>query len=286
AVSGGKVYVGKSSHLDTPCVRGAVLALDAGSGADLWRFDILPERICGTDTRRACTSDADCPGTSCVPFLVCRSGSGAQDQAQLCASDADCTAPATCQRPLGGGVTSSPAVDEAAGTVYVSVGDCVGSGATGFPESLLALDAETGALHWVFQPIPPGDLSDLDFVASPNLFSATVGGTTRRLVGAGNKDGTYYAVDRDTGELVWQQKVVAGGVLGGSTPRGGGAPGPICGGPFPGPPFEFALGTSDGTVAWQCPAAECGVFSFGPPGIAGGVVFLGDSAGMLRAFDA
>src|SRR5262249_31151051 len=90
----------------------------------------------------------------------------------------------------------------------------------------------------------------------------------------------------DTGELVWQQKVVAGGVLGGFNASTGVALGRIYAGTFTGPPFEFALGTSDGTVAWQCPAAECGVFSFGPPAIAGGVVFLGDSAGMLRAFDA
>jgi polyvinyl alcohol dehydrogenase (cytochrome) len=263
-----------------------VHALDAASGAELWRFDILAERICGTDTRHACTTDADCPGTSCVPFLVCRSGSGEQDQDQLCASDADCTAPATCQRPLGGGVSSSPAIDESTGTVYASVGDCVGSGATGFTESLLALDAGTGTLRWVFQPIAAGDLGDLDFVASPNLFSADVGGTTRRLVGAGNKDGTYYAVDRDTGELVWQRHVVDGGILGGFNASTGVALGRIYAGTFTGPPFEFALGTSDGSVAWQCPAGECDAFSFGPPGIAGGVVFIGDSAGMLRAFDA
>jgi polyvinyl alcohol dehydrogenase (cytochrome) len=286
AVSGGKVYVGKSSHLDFPCVRGDVRALDAGTGAEIWRFDILPEQICGTDTRHACTTDADCSGTSCVPFLVCRSGSGGQDQSQLCATDSDCTAPATCQRPLGGGVTSSPAIDEATGAVYVSVGDCVGSGATGFTESILALDAATGALRWVFQPIPPGDLSDLDFVASPNLFTADIGGTTRRLVGAGNKDGIYYAVDRDTGALVWQKMAVAGGILGGFNASTGVALGRIYAGTFTGPPFEFALGTSDGSVAWQCPSTECGVFSFGPAGIAGGVVFIGDSAGMLRAFDA
>jgi polyvinyl alcohol dehydrogenase (cytochrome) len=286
AVSAGMVYVGKSSHLDNPCVRGAVVALDAGSGDEVWRFDILPERICGTDTRHPCVIDTDCPATSCVPFLVCRSGSGEQDQSQLCSSDIDCTPPATCQRPLGGGVTSSLAVDAAAGAVYASVGDCVGSGATGFTESIIALDAQTGALRWVFQPIPPGDLADLDFVASTNLFSATVGGVTRRLVGAGNKDGTYYAVDQDTGALVWQQAVVPPGFLGGFNASTGVALGHIYAGTFTGPPFEFALGTSDGAVAWQCPGTECGGPSFGPAGIAGGVVFLGDAAGMLRAFDA
>ena len=64
------------------------------------------------------------------------------------------------------------------------------------------------------------------------------------------------------------------------------AAGNICGGTFTGPPFEFALAASDGSLAWQCPGTECGAFSFGPPGIAPGVVFIGDGAGKLRAFDA
>jgi len=286
AVFDGKVYVGKSSHLDNPCVRGAVVALDADTGNEIWRFEPLPERICGTDTRHPCTTDAECSGSACGAFLVCRSGSGEQAQSQLCTTNADCTAPATCQRPLGGGVTSSLAIDPAQGAVYVSVGDCVGSGSTGFAESLVALDAQTGAVRWTFSPVPPGNFRDLDFVASPNLFSATVGTSLRRLVGAGNKNGVYYAVDQDTGAPVWQQMVVPGGILGGFNASTGVAAGHIYGGTFTGPPFEFALVTSDGSLAWECPETECSDFSFGPPGIVPEVVFLGDGAGLLRAFDA
>lgn len=287
AVFDGKVYVGKSSHLDNPCVRGAVVALDATTGQEAWRFEALPARICGSDTRRPCTTDADCAGGSaCGAFLVCRSGNGEQAQSRLCTSDADCTAPATCQRPLGGGVTSSAALDPAKGAVYASIGDCVGSGATGFAESIVALDAQTGAVRWSFEPLPPGDLADLDFVASPNVFSATVGTTPRNLVGAGSKDGTYYAVDQDTGAPVWQRTIVPGGFLGGFNASTGVANGDVYGGTFTGPPFEFALSASDGSTAWQCPGSECGSFSFGPPAIAPGVVFLGDGTGKLRAFDA
>src|SRR4029450_1205609 len=136
-------------------------------------------------------------------------------------SDADCTAPATCQQPLGGGVTSSAAVDAGRGAVYVAVGDCVGSGATGFSESLVALDAETGALRWAFAPIASGDLADLDSIASPNVFSAAIGTPPTPVVGVGNKNGVYYAVDQDTGALVWQQPVVPGGDLGGVEAREG-----------------------------------------------------------------
>src|SRR5262249_43356744 len=145
-----------------------------------------------------------CPASQCVPLLVCRTGTGPQTQSQLCASDADCTAPATCQQPLGGGVVSSPSVDVRRRVVYVASGDCVHAGATGLANSIIALDADTGALRWSFHPLPPSDLRDFDFIASPNVFTATMGGVTRRLVGAGSKNGTYYAVDQDTGALVWQ----------------------------------------------------------------------------------
>ena len=286
AVFHGKVYVGKASHLDAPCVRGAVIALDATTGTEVWRFDPLPERICALDTQKPCGTDTDCAAGRCVPFLVCRSGAGEQTQSQLCAANADCTAPATCQPPLGGGVSSSPAIDEGKGAVYVSIGDCVGSGNTGFAESLVALDAETGTLRWAFTPIATGNLQDLDFVASPNVFTAPEGATTRRVVGAGNKNGVYYAVDQDTGALVWRQSVVPAGLLGGFNASTGVAFGTIYAGTYTGPPFIFALGTTNGTVAWQCPTTECNTFSFGPPGIAAGVVFVGDSAGQLRAFDA
>jgi outer membrane protein assembly factor BamB len=161
----------------------------------------------------------------------------------------------------------------------------VGSGATGFAESLIALDADTGALRWAFTPIPAGDLQDLDFVASPNVIGIPAG-TTQSLVGAGNKDGTYYAVDQDTGDLVWQRAAVPGGALGGFNASTGVAFGNIYAGTFTGPPFQFALATANGTVSWQCPSTECGLFSFGPPGIAAGVAFIGDANGILRAFDA
>src|SRR5213080_3430157 len=93
--------------------------------------------------------------------------------------------------------------------------------------------------------------------------------------GVGSKNGVYYAVDQDTGALVWQQAVVAGGEAGGFSPSTGVAFGKIYAATFTGPPYIFALDATNGAVAWQCPPTECNVFSFGPAGIAGGVFFVG-----------
>src|SRR2546422_786389 len=295
SVVGGVVYVGAWN--------GTMYALDAFSGQPLWTFNIndphaedrggfpgIQSSAAVVDGvvyfGAACTTDAECSGSSCVPFLVCRSGSGEQTQSQLCASDADCTPPASCQQPLGSGLTSSAAIDAGRGAVYVDFGDCIGAGNTGFSNSLVALDDETGALRWDLSPIPSGNLGDLDFISSPNVFTATIGTTPTPVVGVGSKNGVYYAVDQDTGALVWQQTVVAGGEAGGFSPSAGVAVGKIYAGTFTGPPYIFALDATNGAVAWQCPPTECNVFSFGPAGIAGGVYFVGDSSRQLRAFDA
>jgi polyvinyl alcohol dehydrogenase (cytochrome) len=285
AVLDGRVYVGKSSHLDFPCVAGTLSALDGATGGPVWRFDVLPDHVCSNDGQHACATDADCPGGTCIPFLVCRTTTFGEPQTQLCISDADCTPPKTCLPPKGGGVTSSPAVDASRRTVYVSTGDCVGFGAAGFANSILALDADTGALRWFFKAVPNGDLEDFDFIASPNLFDGPGG---RALVGAGNKSGIYYALDRDTGALVWQRLTTPAvpNLFGGFNASAGVAFGKIYAATFSGPPFIFALAAADGTTAWQCAGTDCGVFSFSPPGIADGVVLMGDSQGMLRAFDA
>ena len=61
-------------------------------------------------------------------------------------------------------------------------------------------------------PSPKGP--DYDFGQGPALFSATIGGQARDLLGAGQKSGVYWALDRDTGTVVWQTEVGPGSVLG------------------------------------------------------------------------
>ena len=103
--------------------------------------------------------------------------------------------------------------------------------------AILALDLVTGAIRWSFKALPydawntdcglpgfddtPGDNCpstvgpDYDFGQGPMLFKAKVGGRQTELVGAGEKSGDFWALDRDTGTTVWNTKVGPGGLTGG-----------------------------------------------------------------------
>jgi len=103
----------------------------------------------------------------------------------------------------GGGIWSSPSIDENAGVVYVATGnaDECPSGSTAPPQetepdaqAIVALNASDLTVVGAYQP--PGNNGDNDFGATPLLFDATIGSTTTRMVGAINKNGTYYALDR------------------------------------------------------------------------------------------
>ncbi len=107
-------------------------------------------------------------------------------------------------------------------------------------DSILALDLSTGALKWAFSALasdawnvdcgipgafpanpnpdtncPPGTGPDYDFGQAPLLFTARVDGKKTALVGAGEKSGDFWALNRDTGALVWNTQVGPGGLTGG-----------------------------------------------------------------------
>jgi polyvinyl alcohol dehydrogenase (cytochrome) len=138
--------------------------------------------------------------------------------------------------PVGGftGVaqwSSAPVIDRKRKQLYVTTGNnySIASGATGkesgnYVDAILALDIGTGAVKWV-QSLPEGGQDiwtyteqkgpDSDFGAGANLFTAVVHGTAMDLVGAGQKSGVYFAVDADSGAVVWKTQVGPGGHLGG-----------------------------------------------------------------------
>ena len=187
-----------------------------------------------------------------------------------------------------GDVWSSAAVDVGRRLVFVGTGNCVTSpaGWGRFTEAVVALDLDDGAVRWTYQPHEP-NRNDLDFAGAPNLFSSS----GRDLVGLGGKDGTYYALDRETGTLAWSTPVVTPGLIRpGSNFSTGGFIGPtavggglIAGGTaIGGAPYLHALDTTTGAVTWQQPIAAP---TYGAPAIGGGVIVIGGTDFTLRALE-
>lgn len=95
---------------------------------------------------------------------------------------------------VGGGVWTSPAVDTEHGKIFVTTGSAH-AWEDGDAFSIVRLNLDTFAIEdrWKL-PNDTGDYWDGDWGSSPTLFTDA---NTRLLVGAGQKDGGYYAFDRD-----------------------------------------------------------------------------------------
>jgi alcohol dehydrogenase (cytochrome c) len=165
----GVVYMGiAGSELG---VRGRVLAFDAVTGRELWRFHTIPMgKETGAETwKRAGTAKTG-----------------------------------------GGGVWGAMSLDVSTGELLVPTGNPwpdidIGyrPGNNLFTNSIVALDAQTGALKWWYQ-VSPADWMDLDLAAAP-VFYRTPG--ARDLLAIGGKDGYLTVIDRDTRQRVFRTPV-------------------------------------------------------------------------------
>jgi alcohol dehydrogenase (cytochrome c) len=78
----------------------------------------------------------------------------------------------------------------------------VGAGRAGdnlYTCSILALNADTGAIVWSFQA-SPHDTHDWDAVETPVLFDAEFNSTPRKLLAQASRNGYFFVLDRETGE--------------------------------------------------------------------------------------
>ena len=234
----GTVYMGVSAEygeLNDPevNVRGAVVALDAGTGEERWKTYMVPEGFSGA------------------------------------------------------AVWTTPAIDEATGRLFVGTGNAYQAPAHENTDSVLALDARSGNILDHYQATA-GDVwngtsnvaegPDHDFGASPNLIEGPDG---QALVGIGQKSGTYWALDRDTLEPVWNTLTgpgaQVGGIVGSTAYDGNQIYGPDT------PAGEsWALGR-DGSRKWV--SFDGGPLHFNPTSVANGVVYTADMSGSLTARD-
>ncbi len=306
-VADGKVFFGMDVN-DVEGGKGGFYALDAGDGRLAWFFDLESGQTCRPDPtddiRRydGYHSEADLglpPG-----FLVTRAG---------------CNHPRT---PNGcGNVWSSPAYDGKRGFLYFASSNCdtdtnpatlrPAPPMPPYDEAIVALDLD-GRPVWRWRPREI-DNADLAFGAVPNLFTAVIGGREREVVGVGNKDGTYYLLDRDGVNEVtdvawndpdpsqlpyWRTQVVPGGTAGGVIATAAvddaadriyfsTAPGSFASLGNPQRPTVHALDGGTGAVLWQNTAEPDADASFAPTSAIPGVVFVGSAtSGTLRSYDA
>jgi alcohol dehydrogenase (cytochrome c) len=166
---GGVVYMGISGSESG--ARGRVMAFDALTGRELWRFNTIPM------------------------------GKEVGAQTWLRAGTA---------KTGGGGVWGAMTLDVSSGELFVPVGNpwpdidkAYRPGANLFTDSIVVLDARTGALKWWHQGTPE-DWMDLDMVAPPVLYR--IEGARDYLV-FGGKDGYVTAVDRDTHAQIFRVPV-------------------------------------------------------------------------------
>ena len=68
--------------------------------------------------------------------------------------------------------------------------------------SMIALDADSGKLKWHYQ-YTPHDVHDWDSTQVPVLLDSTVNGKPRKLLLHANRNGFFYALDRQTGEFLF-----------------------------------------------------------------------------------
>ena len=287
----GKLYVpissleeGVATNSDYPCCtfRGSMMAYDAADGSHIWQTYTIGE-----------------------PVETGVNSAGAK-----------------MYGPSGVAIWNSPAIDVKRNRLYVATGDNYSTPATEYSDAIMAFDLDDGSIAWVYQAFPNdawngscaeyGDRAncpeedgpDYDFGAAVMIVSAGDGQDGKDLLLAGQKSGFVYALDPDTGKLVWEKQVGRGGIKGGV--HFGMAAGnglvyvPVSDSPdgrsydFPASPGVHAVDIATGEVLWSSasPMDTCGDLEFCTPGVSQAItatpelVIAGEIDGFVRIRDA
>ena len=199
-VHAGRVYVSVASFEENNAsaanyacctFRGSVIALDAASGAVIWKTYMIPQ----------------------LPLPTGHSPHGTPTYG-----------------PSGAGVWSPATIDIKRGLLYVTTGDAYSRPASKNSDAVVALRLESGEIAWSWQGTAddaytnacldddthPEILAacgpDLDFGSSA-ILRTRADGTDILL--AGQKSGVLHALNPDDGSLMWQQRLSPGGIIGG-----------------------------------------------------------------------
>jgi polyvinyl alcohol dehydrogenase (cytochrome) len=225
----GVIYVGTSSleeaaaRLGYDCCtfRASMLAVDAKSGAILWKRYMVPENGGRTDGFSGAAVWGSSPSIDearGVVYIATGNNYNFPDALQACLA-------------------------QHRGDAEAQQKDCYAllDAKNNYADSVLALDLQTGAVRWAQKlrnfgawtfacepnlvPLIPRNLkncrdvesADFDFGQAPMLYTAKTASGPRQLLAAGQKSGLMWAFDPDRdGAVVWTTRVGPGGVLGGN----------------------------------------------------------------------
>lgn len=292
AVSEGRVFV--------PTHKGKVWALAQATGATLWTADLTD----GTPSVTLYGSPVQADGLVHIGVASIQeyptgnplSFYGSQVALDPVTGDRVWTRYFASGNQYGAAVWSTAAVED--GKVFIGTGNGYSEPASPYSDSMIALNAESGTIHWYKQWWPDDvfillnpDGPDYDFGASANLYWHA----DRLVMGQGSKSGDYHAMDAKKGTPIWSKRLTNGGVIGGFLGSTAYANGRIHGTVNntigindPRPPF---LPTGGKYVTFS--AATGAVLhsklmlpTFASPCVAGGVVYYVDVLGTLWARNA
>lgn len=266
---------------DYPCCtfRGSIIALNAKTGAVLWKSYSIPQE----------------------PQESGMTSAGTRIFA-----------------PSGAPIWNSPTVDVNRMRLYSGTGENYSSPAQGSSDAIIAFDVKKGKIIWVRQTLkgdawnmgcmpytadksncPIENGPDQDLGAPPVLVRTEAGD----VLVAGQKNGNVFGIDPEDGTVLWQRQASNGGIQGGIH-FGMAAAGNVVFVPisdfendlFPHmnpKPGLRAINATTGDELWFAPANNiCGERKYCSPGISApvtaipGVVFAGHMDGFIRAYDA
>ena len=172
-----KVLVGSSGG--DRGTRGFIVALDAATGEEAWRFHTIPgPGEPGHETWERCPAN---PRSHCDP---------------------------EAWKHGGGAAWLTGSYDAALNLTYWGVGNPGPDffreqrpGDNLYTNSVVALDADTGELKWHFQ-FTPADLYDFDAVQIPVLADIERNNTAFKVMLWANRNGFYYVLNRETGRFL------------------------------------------------------------------------------------
>lgn len=176
-------------------LRGFIVAYDAETGDEVWRWYTVPESGWEGDWLET-TPDG-------LPL-----------NRRIAAEKTAWKTYNQTWRYGGGSIYTTPAVDPDLGLIYIGTGnpspqmdDATRPGDNLHTVSLVALDLKTGKKVWYYQQVPH-DRWGYDVASPPILFDFHRDGKIIKAVGQASKLGWFYIHDRKTGELLLKSESI------------------------------------------------------------------------------